>query len=67
MKREDFRKKETKAALKDFSTKELTDELIKRGGIKVFYVDPYEPYAISVNGKLKNEGTGPATLIVNID
>lgn len=52
--------------LKDYSTSELTDELIKRGGIQAFYVEPYEDYKIVVGDK-EYKAKGPAILIENID
>lgn len=52
--------------LKDYSTKELTDELIKRGGVQVFYAKPHEEYKIVVGGD-EYKSKGPAILIENID
>lgn len=53
--------------LKDYTTKELTEELIKRGGIVTTYIDPYEPFAVYIDGKVRIQETGPAILIVNQD
>lgn len=52
--------------LKDYSTRELTEELIKRGGIQAFYAEPYEDYKIVVGDK-EHKAKGPAILIENID
>ena len=48
------------------STKDLTDELVKRG-VSVCYVNPYVKYAVKVKGINVMKGTGPAILIENID
>lgn len=53
--------------LNEYSTKELTDELIKRGGIATAYIDPYEPFAVYIDGKVRIQETGPAILIINQD
>lgn len=53
--------------LNEYSTKELTDELIKRGGIETTYIDPYTPFAIYVDGKVRIQETGPAILLINQD
>lgn len=42
-----------------FSTKELHDELITRGGVETFILEPYETKKIEVEG--------PATLFIVID
>lgn len=49
------------------STKDLTDELVKRGGVSVCYVNPYVKYSVKVKGIDVMKGTGPAILIENID
>ena len=53
--------------LKDYTTKELTEELIKREGIVTAYIDPYEPFAVYIDGKVRMQETGPAILIINQD
>lgn len=53
--------------LKDYTTKELTEELIKREEIVTAYIDPYEPFAVYIDGKVRIQETGPAILIVNQD
>lgn len=53
--------------LNEYSTEELTDELIKRGGIATAYIDPYEPFAVYIDGKVRIQETGPAILIINQD
>lgn len=53
--------------LKDYTTKELTEELIKRGGIVTAYIDPYEPFSLYIDGEVRIQETGPAILIVNQD
>lgn len=53
--------------LKDYTTKELTEELIKRGGVDTIHVEPYESYTISLNNKEIIHSIGQATILVNID
>lgn len=53
--------------LNEYTTKELTDELIKRGGIETTYIDPYITFAIYVDGKVRIQETGPAILLINQD
>ncbi|MFV0577762.1 MAG: BC1881 family protein [Fusobacterium ulcerans] len=53
--------------LKDYTTKELTEELIRREGIATAYIDPYESFAVYIDGKVRIQETGPAILIVNQD
>lgn len=53
--------------LKDYTNKELTEELIKREGIVTAYIDPYEPFAVYIDGKVIIQETGPAILIINQD
>lgn len=48
-----------KRELKDFSTKELCDELARREGVGTVECKPYEPMAIQVDG--------PAIVFVVID
>ncbi|MFF2889852.1 BC1881 family protein [Paenibacillus sp. NPDC057967] len=45
--------------LAEYSTKELTEELAKREGVRTTVVEPYEDVKISVNG--------PAIVVVNVD
>lgn len=45
--------------IKDFSTKELHDELIMRGGVETIVLNPYEKKEIKVEG--------PATVFIVID
>lgn len=45
--------------IKAFSTKELHDELIMRGGVETIVLDPYEKKEITVEG--------PATVFIVID
>lgn len=52
--------------LKDYTTKELTEELIKREGIITTYIDPHKPFAVYIDGKVIQQ-TGPAILIINQD
>ena len=52
-------KDEIKKNIKDFSTKELHDELIMRGGVETIVLDPYEKKEITVEG--------PATVFIVID
>lgn len=53
--------------LKDYTTKELTEELIKREGIMAAYINPHEPFAVHIDGKVRIQETGSAILIVNQD
>lgn len=53
--------------LNDYTTKELTEELIKRGGIVTAYIDPYEPFSLYIDGEVRIQETGPAILIINQD
>jgi len=52
--------------LSDFSTEELTNELVKRNGITKITVSPYEDYEIKTNDTCIKDN-GPAILIVNRD
>ena len=45
--------------IKNFSTKDLHDELIMRGGVETIVLDPYEKKEITVEG--------PATVFIVID
>ena len=52
--------------IEEYSTKELHDELIKRGGVESYFLDPY------IKGKLILEDKeinleGPATILVIVD
>lgn len=53
--------------LKDYTTKELTEELTKRKGIVTAYIDPHESFAVYIDGKVRIQETGPAILIINQD
>ncbi|MEJ6467811.1 BC1881 family protein [Fusobacterium ulcerans] len=53
--------------LKDYTTKELTEELIKRDAISSEHILPYEPFAVYIDGKVRIQETGPAILIINQD
>ena len=53
--------------LNEYTTKELTEELTKRKGIVTAYIDPYEPFAVYIDGKARIQETGPAILIINLD
>jgi len=53
--------------LNEYTTKELTEELTKRKGIVTAYIDPYEPFAVYIDGKARIQKTGPAILIINQD
>lgn len=57
---------EMKKCIEEYSTKELHDELIKRGGVESYFLDPY------IKGKLILEDKeinleGPATIFVIVD
>lgn len=57
-------------ALKRFSTKELTDELASRNGVKQFVVYPNGTMDISIDNQEEGEQerfTGPAIILVNQD
>ncbi|WP_462335350.1 BC1881 family protein [Fusobacterium varium] len=45
--------------LKEYSTKELHDELLTRGGVEVVYIEPYNEKEMLVEG--------PATVLIIID
>ena len=47
-----------------FSTKELTDELAKREGVKEIIVQPYEWYQVCGEKEQWDHGTGPARILV---
>lgn len=53
--------------IQNFTTKELTEELIKRGGISVEEIEPHEPFRIVVGAITVFESDGPATIIINQD
>jgi hypothetical protein len=46
------------------STKELTEEMSKREGVKEIVVQPYEWYQISGEKEQWDHGTGPARILV---
>lgn len=48
------------------STKELTDELTKREGVKTLIAEPYEKIKITV-GQKEMVLTGPAVILINQD
>jgi len=50
-----------------FSTKELTDELAKREGVKEIIIQPYEWYQVSSEKEQWDTGLGPARILVVID
>ena len=52
--------------LKEFSTKQLVEELKSREGVERLIAEPYEEYALGVGVK-KVEGTGPAILLIVTD
>lgn len=52
--------------LDDYTTSELTEELLKREAVSSVKVEPYEVYEIKVNNTLVKD-VGPAILIVNMD
>jgi hypothetical protein len=60
-----------KNGLADYSTAELTNELVKREGVDEYFVDPHEGKAfISIyNGEKSEQITvdGPARIVVNCD
>lgn len=52
--------------LKNYSTKELQEELSKREGIKTMQVEPYEEYKVS-NAKEGIISSGPVIITINED
>jgi hypothetical protein len=61
-----------KEELKDYSTRELVEELRKREGVEAADVDPYVKYEVIVGEDGDNPGyrkgdTGPAVLFIVID
>lgn len=52
--------------MKDYSTKEISNELTMREGVTPIHVEPYEKFIIST-GQGEREFTGPAIIIVNQD
>lgn len=48
------------------STKELTEELLKRDGIRYVDVAPYEEFKV-ITGQGEIVDTGPVTIILNRD
>jgi len=50
---------EMKETIKNVSTKELVDELVKREGIEMIYAEPHKDLAMSVNG--------PAIVLIVVD
>ncbi len=53
--------------LKDYTTKELTEELIKRDAISSEHILPHERFEIRIDKGITIRGIGPAILIVNQD
>ena len=52
--------------IKEHSTKELHDELIKRGGVESYFLDPYKKIELILeNEKVQIEG--PATILIVTD
>lgn len=52
--------------IKEYTTRELVEELKKREGVEHVQCQPYEDYAISSNTAMLND-TGPAVILVVID
>lgn len=52
--------------MKDLSTKQLTDELIKREGIFNLRVEPYKKVTITADD-IEKEIEGPAIIVINRD
>ena len=52
--------------IKDFSTKDLCDELTYRGGVDKYWVHPYDETEIKIEDKII-KFTGPADIFVVID
>lgn len=53
--------------LKDYTTKELTEELIKRYSVTTIHVEPYESYTIILNNKEIIHSVGQVTILVSRD
>lgn len=53
--------------LKDYTTKELTEELIKRDAVSSEHILPYESFEVRIDKGITISGIGPAILIVNQD
>ena len=53
--------------IQDFTTRELTEELVKRGGITEEIIEPHEPFRIVVGTITVFESDGPAIIIINQD
>ena len=53
--------------LKDYTTKELTEELINRDAISSEHILPYERFEVRIDKGITISGIGPAILIVNQD
>ena len=54
------------SSLKNFSTKQLIEELRTREGVKDFVIPPYERYQI-INDITIAEDIGPAVILIVID
>ena len=52
--------------IKDFSTKDLCDELTYRGGVDKYWVHPYDETEIKIENKII-KFTGPADIFIVID
>lgn len=53
--------------LNEYSTKELTEELIKRDAISSEHILPYERFEVRIDKGITISGVGPAILIINQD
>lgn len=62
-----FQSRAKLSEIKEFTTKELVDELRKREGVQAIDVKPYHPYFISVDEDFEDveiDETGPAIILV---
>lgn len=55
-----------KFPIENFSTKELHDELTKRGGVDTYFIEPYKKIELVLENE-KFQVKGPATIFVVID
>jgi len=53
--------------LNEYTTKELTEELIKRDAISSEHILPYERFEVRIDKGITISGVGPAILIINQD
>lgn len=58
--------KNIKFPIENFSTKELHDELTKRGGVDTYFIEPYKKIELVLENE-KFQVKGPATIFVVID